>query len=163
MSRSVVQTLALHADGGKVLVLDTRQVPADTPLFKVVAWGTPLPKGNKPGPEHVYKIRAVGDKTVYKVTCNADGKFKHIWDDAKNGPKPTKKKTTTKRVVGDSDSPAGAAPAETKKAKSVASPSDAALMAKLKADASKALASTKKLEAGMEELKSLIVAGRQFQ
>lgn len=103
MSRSVVQTFNFKSDDGKkkVLLIDMHQVPEETPLYKVVTWGEPLPKGDTVQPEHIHKIRTVGtgDKKTIQATRNADGKYKHYIPPEKGADaketKPKKAKTTT--------------------------------------------------------------------
>lgn len=92
-SRAALQTVHLLT-GEKTLVLDPKQVPDDTLLLTVVHWGEVLPKGAKPTADHIHRLKPAykkdrdGPKTVYRMTRNEAGKFKHYWDVEKDGPRP---------------------------------------------------------------------------
>ncbi len=105
-SRAAVQTVHLLS-GEKTLVLDTKQVPDDTILLTVVRWGEVLPKGVKPTQDHIHRLKPAykkdqdGPATVYRMTRNEAGKFKHYWDPEKDGPRPPGKPRKSKADGGD--------------------------------------------------------------
>ena len=109
MSRGVVQTVNLVGEG-KILVIDQDQVEKGVELCRLIKVGKPLPKGQPPGPENIYVARVVrfkgattgtesadggATKTIYTLTRNEQGKFKHHWDEKTNGPRPKKEKKKT--------------------------------------------------------------------
>ncbi len=116
-SRAALQTVHLLT-GEKTLVLDPKQVPDDTILLTVVHWGEVLPKGAKPTADHIHRLKPAykkdrdGPKTVYRMTRNEAGKFKHYWDVDKDGPRPPGK--PRKKKDGAADNGEVALPAEEK-------------------------------------------------
>jgi hypothetical protein len=133
-------------DSRKALVVDVKQVPDDSILLRVVAWGEVLPKGAKPGPEHVHKAKffntgngTAPDKSVIRLTRNDKHKYKHYWDEDKDGPKPVKpkKKKTAEEAEIEAPPPPTAskkpkvAAAAEKKAKVVVATDQAAVMAEM--------------------------------
>ena len=114
MSRGVVQTVNLVGEG-KILVIDQDQVEKGVELCRLIKVGKPLPKGQPPGPENIYVARVVrfkgattgtesadggATKTIYTLTRNEQGKFKHHWDEKTNGPRPKKPAKEKKKTDG---------------------------------------------------------------
>lgn len=102
MSRGTVHSVTLVDGKTKVLILDRKQIPDKTDLYNVIQWGKPLPKGTKPGPEHICIAKQLCDNTVGKakgnvkprieLTMSEKGAFKHHWDEGKLGPKPKRER-----------------------------------------------------------------------